>query len=327
MIKPKIITFGLLILLFVSGLMVVISVLLMSPTNSEVGNEQTFVIAKNESIAQIASRLYDNHLVRHPLVFRYVVWHKGLDKKIQAGSFKLSSAMTPQEIGEKLTQGVDDVWITIPEGMRVEEIADFLSAQKVLSEFKSADFINGTKELEGYIFPDTYLVPKTVLTTNLISLMQNTFDQKIVQVLKDDLAGSSRSLNEIITMASIIQREAGENPEEMAHVSGILWNRLNAGQVLAVDCTLQYIEGYNPDLKTWWAPPSIVTKQSTSRFNTYRRSGLPPAPIANPGLEAVLASLKPQETTDFYYLHDSQGQIHYAQNLSQHNANIQKFLK
>lgn len=327
MIKPKIITFGLLVLLFLTGLMVVISVLLMSPTNSEVGDEQTFVIAKNESVAQIASRLYENHLIKHPLIFRYVVWHKGLDKKIQAGSFKLSSAMTPQEIGEKLTQGVDDVWITIPEGMRIEEIADLLAAQNVLSEFKSDDFIDSAKNLEGYLFPDTYLVPKTVLTTNLINLLQNTFEQKITQALEEDLASSNRSLNEIITMASIIQREAGGNPEEMAHISGILWNRINAGQVLAVDCTLQYIEGYNSELETWWAPPSITTKQSTSLYNTYRQSGLPPTPIANPGFEAVRASLKPLDTADFYYLHDAQGQIHYAQTLAQHNANVQKFLR
>jgi len=326
MTKQRFFISGLVALLLLTAIMFFVSVLVLSPTNSQSTQTQRFVVKRSESVNQIAERLTEAKLIKHPLVFRLVVWRNGLDKKIQAGSFELCPSMSVYQIAERLTQGVDDLWLTFPEGLRVEEMADLVSEQVGLDEFDKADFLDQAKVKEGYLFPDTYLVPKTIGATDLLILLTNTFEQKVEKGLAEQLTASPKSLAEIITMASLVQREAGSDEEEMAHIAGILWNRIAAGQGLAVDCTLQYLAGYNQELDSWWSPPAASLKTSNSQFNTYKFAGLPPTPIANPGLAAIKASLNPLTTDDFYYLH-SEGKVYYAKTLAEHNANVQKYLK
>jgi UPF0755 protein len=157
-------------------------------------------------------------------------------------------------------------------------------------------------------------------------LLENTFERKVETGLKEELVDSGKSLKDIITMASLIQREA-RGAEQMKLVSGVLWNRVDINMALNVDATLQYIKGYDNVQNTWWAPPLAVDKERTSLYNTYKHPGLPPGPITNPGLDAIKAAASPTETAYMYYLHDPTGKIHFGKTLDEHNVNVQKYLR
>ena len=127
-------------------------------------------------------------------------------------------------------------------------------------------------------------------------------------------------------MASIVQREARDKTQ-MQNVAGILWNRLEIGMPLQVDASLQYVRGFDEVDQTWWAVPLAVDRARESEFNTYLNAGLPPAPICNPGFDAIEATLNPIDSDNIFYLHAPDGTIHYGETLDQHNANIQQHLR
>jgi len=296
-----------------------------SPIDTQNAEQLRFVITKGESITAIGEKLTTAKLIRHPLLFRFAVQQQQLGQKIQAGSFLLSPAQNLWQIAETLTQGTEDVWVTIPEGYRVEEIAQTFSSAGLM-EFNVNDFIAQAKDQEGYLFPDTYLVPKLITAPEVIKLLNRTFDQKVRQGLAEEIANSQHSLEDAIIMASLVQREAGKDEDEMKQVAGVLWNRIAINQGLGVDATLQYIDGYNEKTNKWWSTPDISTKESTSPYNTYKYAGLPPAPIANPGVAAIRSALDPLKTDNYYYLH-AEGKIYYAKDLAGHTANIQMYLR
>jgi len=285
----------------------------------------TFVIPKGQSVTAIGQRLTDAGLIRHPLAFRFVTWRSNLSNKLQAGSFKISPSMSTAQIADKLTQGSNDVWITVLEGWRVEEIAEMIERQE-FSEFDQAEFLALAKPEEGYLFPDTYLIQKSATAKTFFQLFRNTFAEKVEEDLAAEIDASGRSLEDIVTIASIVEREASD-PDQMRTVAGILWNRIKLGMGLNVDATLQYIRGYDTAQQAWWTPPLIADKESTSPFNTYKYMGLPPHPIANPSLEALKASMNPRASNYLYYIHDTKGQIHFAETLPEHNANVQQYLR
>lgn len=320
-----------LVVLLVAGIMAAAGLgwYLFQPVSSSQVDATRFTIPKGQAISVIAQRLTDDGYIKHPLVFRFVVQSEGLENKIQAGSFEISASMTPSEIANALTQGTSDVWITVLEGWRVEEIADMLERQEDLTEFDKDAFLFEASELEGYLFPDKYLVPKLATNQLLIDVLNSTFETKVVQGLEDEIAAAEangRSLDEVIILASLLEREA-QGFTDMQHVAGILQNRLDIGMALQVDATMQYVKGYNEALQEWWVPPTAADKELDSPYNTYKVTGLPPAPIANPGLDAIRAALDPLETDNLFYLHDRTGQIHYAEDLDGHNRNIQQYLR
>ena len=143
--------------------------------------------------------------------------------------------------------------------------------------------------------------------------------------LEKEIAGSKRPLEEIIILASILEREAGDK-SQMRQVAGVLENRLSIKMPLQVDATLQYIKGYSQVEKNWWATPLAADKNLKSAYNTYLNPGLPPGPIANPGVAAIEAALDPAKSDYLFYLHD-QGVIYLAKTLSEHNANVNKYLR
>ncbi len=298
---------------------------LVSPVNSQLTQTQVFVIPKGQAVSVIGERLKESGLIKNALAFRFIVKKDGLSQKIQAGSFDLSPSMTTAEVAQKLTQGTYDLWVTIPEGWRREEIADSLAKQE-LESFSKEEFLSLTKGQEGRLFPDTYLVPRQISTEQLVRLLQQTFEKKIINGLKNDLAQSDYSLTEILTMASIVEREA-KGYDQMTKVAGVLWQRLEIGMALQVDASLQYIKGFDQVQDTWWPTPTAADKELNSVFNTYKYPGLPPAPIANPGLDAIKATLNPVNTGALFYLHDLSGQIHFATTLEGHNANVEKYLR
>ncbi len=304
------------------GIMISVS---LAPVSGTPQPSTTFVIPKGQAVSVIANRLAEAGLIRHPLVFRVYVRFTQLEPKLQAGSFKLSATMTVSEIAQTLITGTDDLWITIPEGWRREEIADALERQS-LSAFDKATFLELTAGQEGKLFPDTYLVSRDATTESLVRLLLNTFDQKITTGLATEIENSKYDLDEALVMASLLEREA-VGYDEMRRVAGILYNRIELGMSLDVDASLQYAKGYDKNTQKWWPDVYSADKEIVSPFNTYRNPGLPPRPIANPGLEAIKAALNPANVDDLFYIHDPSGQIHYAKTLDQHNANVQKYLR
>lgn len=323
--KPHLFIYFLLIFLIIviSGLVIFIS-LLRAPDSSD-QSTVTFVIPKGQATQTIAQHLRDEGLIRSPLVFRIALYQQGKQTSIQAGSFKLSPSMSVRELIQVLSKGTDDLWITIPEGWRREEIAASLVKQE-LSEFDEQEFFVLTDGLEGQLFPETYLVSKASSTVTIVNLLVNTFESKVLTTLADEIANSQLDLNQILTLASLVQRESA-NDQEMPLIAGILFNRLEINMPLQVDASLQYIRGYSIAEQTWWPTPTVADKNLDSVYNTYQNPGLPPQPICNPGLVAIKAVLNPQPTIALYYIHDLAGQIHTAESIEDHNANVNQYLR
>ncbi len=312
------------ILAFVLTSVIVFGFSLLQAPDSTNNQLERFVIAKGEPVALIGDKLKKKNLIKNSYVFKIYYQLNQDNFKIQAGSFELSPAMDVATILEILSDGTDDIWITFPEGMRREEIAQSLEKYSLIN-YNQEEFLAQTVALEGQLFPDTYLVPKEVTTQALINLMQNTFEKKIAS-LQTQIEQSNYSFNELLTMASILEREA-RGSEQLQQVSNILWKRLEIGMPLQVDATLQYAKGYDETIGSWWATPLAEDKQLNSRFNTYLNPGLPPRPICNPGLEAITASLNPRSTEYLFYIHDKQGNVHFARTLEEHNNNINRYLR
>ncbi len=307
----------------VAGFIVVRNML--QPVNPASTEEIRFVIPKGQSIARIGERLTEAGLIKNPWVFRLLVKQQNAENAIQAGSFLLAASMTPAQLIQEMTKGTDDIWVTFLEGWRREEMAESLS-ELDLPNYDPQEFLDLTVGKEGYLFPDTYLVQRSVTAEDIVNLMTSTFEKKVEEDLADQIESSGKPLDEIITMASLVQREA-KGAQQLRVVSGVLWNRVDIGMALNVDATLQYIKGYNQAQQSWWVPPLAVDKEINSPFNTYMVAGLPPSPICNPGLDAIKAALDPAETNYLYYIHDTEGQVHFAETLDQHNANVQQYLR
>lgn len=319
------------IVLSVAVLLVVLSLVtvwrLLQPMSLSTTESQKFVVTKGESISSIGQKLTQAGLLRHPWVFRGAVYYlqnswATTGTSIQAGSFELSPNMNVWQIVNQLTKGSEDVWLTFLEGWRAEEIAR--EAGDKLTNFSGQEFLNLAEAFEGQLFPDTYLVPLEYSPQQLVNLLKNTFEAKIAMGLADEISKSGRSLDDILIMASLVEREA-KGKSQMQQVAGVLNNRLEVGMALQVDATLQYIKGENSKGE-WWAPPLAADKKIVSLYNTYLHPGLPPKPICNPGFDAIEAVLNPIESDNLYYLHAPDGSIYFAKTLEQHNQNIANYL-
>jgi len=298
---------------------------MLQPVNPVASENTRFVIPKGQAIGTIGTRLTDAGLIKNTWVFRILVKQAQVESKIQAGSFLLSANMTPAQIIREMTKGTDDIWITLLEGWRREEMAESL-VKLELPNFDPQEFLDLTKDQEGYLFPDSYLVNKGIDTQGIVDLLTSTFDKKVKVGLAAKIKESGKPLNELVTIASLLEREA-KGLQEMRTVSGILWNRVGIGMALNVDATLQYINGFNKVQQAWWSPPLAIDKAKESPFNTYIYAGIPPSPICNPGLDALTAAADPAKTDYLYYLHDPKGMIHYGKTLPEHNANVQRYLR
>ncbi len=279
------------------------------PADAKNQTEQVFVVPRGQVTGAIAQRLQQEKLIKSALMFRVLVEQKGLSNKLQAGDFRLSPAMNLETIVANLTHGSLDFWITFPEGLRVEEYAQRLSEKSAIDP---QAFILAAKPFEGRLFPDTYSIPNTAAAEDVVSLLTNTFAKK-----------SPTQDKRTIIIASLIEREA-RHDEDRKLVSSVIHNRLEIGMALQIDATVQYVLGKAGE---WW--PQHLTRENLqikSSYNTYLNAGLPPAPIANPGLASLQAALKPAETDYLYYLSDSGGYNHYAKTLEEHQANIAEFL-
>ena len=244
-----------------------------------------FMINKGSSIALIGNNLEKAGLVRNGLVFRYYVQFTNTQNKIQAGEFQLAPSFSLSQVIEKLKKGPTEIWVTIPEGLRREEIAAKFTITLNKDENFTKEFLTLTVDKEGYLFPDTYLFPKTATATQIVTRLTSTFESKVNEVTYQQLI-----------MASLLERETFADNEKQI-VAGILYKRIKNDWPLQVDATLQYIKGD-------WKPVYSIDKELKSSFNTYKNLGLPPSPICNPGLSSILAAINPEESDYWYYIHD-----------------------
>ncbi len=306
-----------------------------SSSSKPVSLDQTkkkIVVTKGLTLDKIAQKLEEEGLIRSATAFKFYIQFKGLSKNIKAGEYTLSPAEDLYKIAEKLLKGPDLIWITLPEGLRIEEVAIKLAKELEVEDPQNfySEFLKASSGKEGYLFPDTYLFSKETHPADAVSLLYNTFKRKI-SPFEEDIQKKGLKLNEVVTLASIIERET-RTEDERPVVAGILLKRLKAGWPLQADATVQYVLGSRnceekPFDCKWWPSVTKSDLDVESKFNTYKNKGLPPSPIANPGILSIKAVIYPEETPYWFYLHDKNGRIYYATSLEDHQKNIDLYLR
>jgi len=288
----------------------------LSPVNPRDHNEVMFTVSPGSGLKAIARNLESQGLIRNSFIFTIMTQQSGLNKKIQAGDFRLSPSLSSKEIATRLSKGVEDIWVTIPEGKRAEEVAAILKDK--IPEYDNS----WERELtahEGYLFPDTYLIPHNTTIGDIVSLFTSTFEERYKAVT---INSTGMSKEQIVTLASLIERE-GRHDKDRPLISSVMHNRLEIGMPLQIDATVQYAIGTEED---WWKRDlTFDDLKVNSPYNTYLVTGLPPGPISSPGLKALQAAANPAKTDYLYYITDQDGVNRYAKTGDEHNANIRKY--
>lgn len=283
------------------------------------------VIETGMTFGEVAQLMEERRVVRSSQLMQIIALVRDRNFTVSAGSYLMDEPMTVFEVLRRLHRGLyGDVYerITIPEGSSNIQIAALLEDAD-LADFDPDVFFSLAKEKEGYLFPDTYFFFPDISEEGIISQMENNFEAQTAD-LAEEVAESEKTFEEIIIMASIIEKEANKLDEETGEasiISGILWRRIRIGMPLQVDAPFLYLLGK--------ASHELTRSDLAidSPFNTYRYTGLVPAPIGNPGRNAIIAALSPVETEYLYYLHDKGGVIHYAETFAGHTANINTYLR
>lgn len=316
------------------------------------GETVSFHVDLGETAYSISERLQDLGLIRSASSFRLYMRLNGIDQKLEAGDFKLSPAMTAVDIAKALQNARgEDVLVRIPEGRRAEEIARLLEDEGIVS---AADFLAAVRtgdtallglgdypllqdkpaglSFEGYLFPDTYRLPVEATPSDILRIMFDNLEQKVTEGMRAQIAASGRNFHQILTLASIVEREA-VLPEERPIIASTYLNRLGetcANEVfgyLAADPTAQYAMGYDSEQKTWWPTVPDVKDylKINSPYNTYLYPGLPPGPIDSPGLASIEAAIYPAETKYCYFVASSGGAHVFATSGAEHQLNVQSY--
>jgi len=296
-----------------------------SPANPGSGTVR-IVVVPGSTFHEVTDTLHRAGLVDSTLVFDLYARYYHLDRNVQAGAYVISRNQDMPQILQSLQTAIpEEVFITIPEGYTIQKTATMLDKGSLI---KGSDYLQVAKQgqfdydfltsrppdgsLEGFLFPDTYLVPRTVTAKQLVTLQLDAF-KKLWDQARRDLA-AKRKLNalQVVTIASMIEREARFD-EDRPLVASVIYNRLAGGWPLQIDATVLYAKG------VWQSTVTLDDLKIDSPYNTYLHTGLPPGPIANPGLKAIDAALKPADTGYFFYLSDTQGHNHYAKTNDEFN--------
>ncbi len=311
-------------------------------------NAVPFTIELGETATGVADRLQEMGLISDAGLFRLYMRYNGIDQQLEAGDFELAYSMTMPEIAQALQQAlVRTVTVTIPEGWRAEQVAELLEQQGIMeadnfmASVRAGDpvalglgqysFLNdrpSRASLEGYLFPDTYRIPAKAEPADLLGAMLDNFEQKAPADLSAAAAQGGFSLWQAITLASIVEREAVQ-ADERPLIASVYRNRLSGvcdadvgGAYLQADPTVQYARGRPGDW--WWKPTSIEEYQFVqSPYNTYLNPGLPPGPIASPGISSLDAAVRPAETQYCFFVATGEDGRHvFARTLAEHEANV-----
>jgi len=287
------------------------------PLNRQ-GQEKIFLVEKGEGLKTVAANLEKENLIRQKFWFMAYVFYQGWTGQLKAGEFILSSSRAVPEIARQITGKAlsQEIEITIPEGFTLKKIDARLAAAGLIKE---GELLADSRKLEGYLFPDTYRFGKSDSFNEIIAKMTDNFNQKVDQNLRDEIIRQKKTLEEIVVMASIIEKEVA-NDEDRRIVSGIFWQRLKDNYPLQSCATIAYALGIDK-----WRYSTNDTKID-SPYNTYQNAGLPPRPIASPGLEAIKAAIYPQATDYYFFLSTPNGETIFSKTLEEHNLNKVKYL-
>jgi UPF0755 protein len=299
------------------------------------GSEQIFNIESGESVNSIANKLEVMGFIRDAGSFRDYLVYSGLDTSIQAGDYRLSAAMSAIDVAHELQDATsEEVTFAILPGWRMEEIAALLSTSGLPitpDDFFSAmynpspgfDFLSGANSAEGFLFPDSYIFSRQTSADELVNELVRHFVLHLSRDMQLGFESQGLTVYQAVTLASIVEKEAVQK-DEAPLIASVFLNRLNVGMKLDADPTVQYAIGYNAIQNTWWTNPlSRINLEFDSPFNTYLYAGLPPAPIANPGLDALNAVAFPAETPYYFFRAKCDGSRNhaFAETFDEHVAN------
>lgn len=292
----------------------------MSPTS--LSNEKTlFVIPLDQKQDEIIDRLISEKFIRSRAAFNFILGIIKFPGNIEPGSYMLSRRLFLWQTANLFLNHPYQKWIILVPGLRKEQVAEKIAKKFSWDEAKTKDFLSNSRE--GYLFPDTYLLNVDYTGKEFAQRLISNFNEKFDSQLQKDLLAQDIRNDTAIKIASLIERESGGDSDK-ALIAGIIWNRLNTNMKLQIDAATQYIIGTPKD---WWPNVRPSDHKIDSPYNTYIYKGLPPAPIANPGLASIKAAVYPQDSDCIFYLHDHNKQIHCSVTYEGHLENIDKFLK
>ena len=297
---------------------------------SEKNQTMIFEIQPGMTLKQVALELSRQGLIRSPSAFQAITYIQAKQKQVMVGEFSLSPSMPPSKILLQITSGKTILHpVIIPEGYRITEIATLLHSEGLADkEF----FIRQTRDkslirplgipadsLEGYLFPETYHFSKFTPEKKIVQKMVDTFrEQVLIPQLLMSAKKSSLSWHEIITLASLIEKETGLDSERKI-ISSVFHNRLRKNMRLQTDPTVIYaMEKFDGNIRK-------RDLKIDSLYNTYRYKGLPPGPIANPGLKSIVAAISPIKSDHLYFVSRQDGSHHFSSTLIEHNLAVQKY--
>ncbi len=308
------------------------------PCNINSNIKKEFTIKNGDSVQQIAASLQNENLISDVNFFKFYIWQKKIGGKLQAGSYELSPLMSIPEIASLFIEGKiksNEVLVTIPEGFSNKEIGarlaengliekgDFINFNETSSlDLSSYEFLQDKPEntgLQGYYFPDTYEYYRNSTTEEIAKKMLDNFDRKLSQELREEIKKQDKTIFETLILASIIEKEAGF-AEDMGKVSSVFHNRLEIDYPLESDATINYITESGRSKSTY------EDLEIDSPYNTYKYAGFPPAPICNPGLNAINAAIYPEETSYFFFLTPPDRKAIFSETYAEHLKNQSKYL-
>jgi UPF0755 protein len=320
------------VLVFLGAVAARIALAEIKPYKGYLGDEQFVEIPPGAGPASIGRRLVDAGVIRDTLGFRYELARSGSGRRMQAGEYRFDRPMTIKEVVARIARGeVYLLPITFREGLTIIDMAQIFEARGFgpAAEFVAAasdaaaihHLDPGAPDLEGYLFPDTYSMPRRATAAQLVSRMVAGFEKVLTPELRAAAQTRGLSVRELVTLASIVEKETGK-PEERSLVAAVYANRLRIGMALQCDPTviyaLQRAGRYNGNL-------TRADLQSDSPYNTYRYPGLPPGPIAAPGLASLEAAAHPADAPYVYFVSRGDGSHAFATTLDEHNHNVFEF--
>ena len=304
-----------------------------------------FAIPAGATTADIGRDLKELKLIQSEVLFEVLVARRDLDGQLRQGAFMLRPNMSLDEILDTFRQAaVVEQTITFPEGWRLEEMASRIGGQTDIDQaeflqiateesssfagdFSFIEMLPPGHSLEGYLFPDTYQVDSGTTARDLVRRMLQRFEQVVDASLRSAAAEAGLDVHELITLASIIEREAMRD-DERALISGVFHNRLAQGVLLQADPTVQYVLGQDGAGGRWWKRDiNRSDLQTPSKYNTYVTGGLPPGPIAAPGLKSITAAANPANTSYLFFVARGDGSHEFARTNEEHEVNMKRYLK
>ena len=288
-----------------------------------------FSIQSGETFEKVAQRLQSMGLINGILRFKLLARIKGSDKALKAGEYQLASTMPPIQILEVLVSGKTFLYrLTIPEGYNLLQIAEEVGRLRIGDTTEFAEYLTSpetahafgiqAQTLEGYLFPDTYFFPRGVSTRTIVEKMVQRFQEKLTPAWRQRAKELDLSIHEVVTLASIIEKETGE-PSERPVIASVFHNRLKRGMRLESDPTVIYgIETFDGNI-------TRKHLKTPTPYNTYTIRGLPPGPIANPGSESIEATLYPADTNYLFFVSRKDRTHQFSTTIEEHNAAVRKY--